>query len=440
MRMRNSSVLTIDLGSAYTKIAIREGWDAQASLVRGTSLGDGGPEENYIIPSVVARSRGEWITGIAAARQVPGPGVTIFRNWKAGLFTNGERSGGGEGSTSKTLEVDHDAARDVAAAFFGSLRAALPNAHRERDLMKLPVRVCVPRLSDGSSGEAAIRDVLQQTGWTDAEGRSVIYEPESNALGLISRGRNATWVPRMVSFQPWYGRSSHLQGMIGPPLSRIFRAMSGEFGLLVTDIGAFTTDFGYVRFDASFASDDWNRPHIVQESCRLGIRDLDREVIDSLPPEIQGVIKVVPPADWERAKPVLYRGSSAAIRNPNGGRVVLGEGEDAARVADAIQKFATRAWEAREAFVKTHVRGPLQGEALTGGGAMVPAIRKVLLDKIRQAGRRWIYDLSDRAQLAKELDDGRGHVNQRELEAAIRSSQELVRGGSAIGGCSVFFE
>jgi hypothetical protein len=244
----------------------------------------------------------------------------------------------------------------------------------------------------------------------------------------------------MVSFQPYYGRSPLLQGMIGPPLSRMFRAMSGEFGLLVSDIGAFTTDFGYVRFDASFATDDWNRPIIVQESFRLGIRDLDLEVIESLIPETQGVIKGIRPADWERAKPALYRGSAAALRNPSGGTLVVGEGQEARAIARAVEAFAERVWKARENFIQARVLGPLQGEALTGGGAMIPGIRNVLLERIRLAGRLWIYDLLDRDGPMRELTDARGGVDQRALEALIRGNQELIRGGSAIGGCSVFFE
>ena len=89
MRMRNGQVLAIDLGSAYTKIAVRQGWNVNAMLIRGTALSDGAADEDYCIPSVVARVRGNWIAGADAANQVRGPGVEVYRNWKAGLFASG---------------------------------------------------------------------------------------------------------------------------------------------------------------------------------------------------------------------------------------------------------------------------------------------------------------------------------------------------------------
>ena len=304
----------------------------------------------------------------------------------------------------------------------------------------LPARVCVPKLGGETAGEGLIREVLQGTGWHVAEGRSLVYEPESNALGLISRGRNATWVPRVVSGQPWWGRAPHLQSMVGPPLSTMFRSMRGELGLLVTDIGAFTTDFGYVRFDASFATDEWNRPTIVQQSCRLGVQDLDYAVISALPTATRAAIAAARPSEWERVKPTLYRGATAALRNPKGGVTHIGEETEGVRIAQAIRAFADRVWDAREAFVRTNVPGPLQAESITGGGAMIPGVRGVLLDNLRQARRRWVYDLLDREEARRALSDDEGNVNHRQLEAQIRINQELIRGGSAIGACSVFFE
>src|SRR5690606_3108997 len=87
--MKNRTVLSIDLGSAYTKLAIRRDWHDESELLRDLPLA--APDVDFCVPSVVARvsapGGGRWLTGAEAAAQTPGEDVTIYRYWKARLFS-----------------------------------------------------------------------------------------------------------------------------------------------------------------------------------------------------------------------------------------------------------------------------------------------------------------------------------------------------------------
>ena len=245
-------VLTIDLGSAYTKIGRRAGWNSNATLVRDLELA---PRDTpFCIPSVVAHvdtpREERWLVGVEAAGQRRGPGVTVFRNWKKGLF-----------SPTASTAARTDSAR-VARQFFSALRERLPE-----ELAELPLRVCIPRLANGDGPPKLLMESLRQANWRLAESRPTVYEPEANALGVLSRGRNSTWAPKYLDFTGGPEREAYLPEMLDTRLSSVLRRATLQekfdyYGVLVTDIGAYTTDFGYVRFEPSFFTADWNQPPI----------------------------------------------------------------------------------------------------------------------------------------------------------------------------------
>ncbi len=51
-----------------------------------------------------------------------------------------------------------------------------------------------------------------------------------------------------------------------------------------------------------------------------------------------------------------------------------------------------------------------------------------------------VYDLMDEDEPRRTLSLRGGRIREEAVEARARRNQELVRGGSAIGGSSVFFE
>jgi hypothetical protein len=384
----------------------------------------------------------EWLTGAAAAARPPGDGVTIYRYWKARLFSDHPEDQAGHDSLGRPGEGhDLDDYDEVAVEFFRGLKASLHAEPFGLDLSTMSVRVCIPKLESFEGAEDRITRILERAGVRPARGRATVYEPESNAAGVLTRGRNATWFPPRVSFMPSPGRSLQLRDMLEPEgLLQAFRRVAGSFGVLVIDIGGFTTDFGYVKFDTSFSSDDWQRPEIVQSSYELGIRELDHAIYESLGPEAQAAVEALSSSEWDAFKARLYRGEAVSLPRPGGGTVPLGRGDEAARIDAAIAGFAARVTRARDHFREEHVRGPINAQTLTGGGAMIPPIREALARALAAEEQIVVSDLLDPDEPRRTLTQRDGIADDATIRARAGRNLELVRGGSAIGGSSVFFE
>jgi len=441
--MKNRTLLSIDLGSAYTKLAIRRDWHDESQLLRDLPLAT--PEVDFCVPSVVTRVEGsggtEWLTGAEAAARPPGEGVTIYRYWKARLFSEHPEEQAAHDSLGRPGEGhDLDDYDEVAVEFFRGLKESLARQPFGLDLAVTPVRVCIPKLESYEGAEERIAGILERAGVRPARGRATVYEPESNAAGVLTRGRNATWFPPRVSFMPSPGRSLQLREMLEPEgLLQALRRISGTFGVLVIDIGGFTTDFGYVEFDTSFATDDWQRPEIVQSSYELGIRELDHEIFAALGPEAQAAVEALSSSEWDAYKARLYRGEPVTLPGP-AGSVTIGGGGDMAPIRAAMEEFAGRVTRARDHFRDRFVRGPINAQTLTGGGAMIPPIRESLARALSAEEGIQVSDLLDPEEPRRTLSARDRHVDENALRERAGRNLELVRGGSAIGGASVFFE
>jgi hypothetical protein len=428
--VRNQEIMSIDLGSAYTKVALRTGWNTDAALVH--DMAQASKEWTFCFPSLVASvKRGNdetWLIGNAASKLIPGDGVRVYENWKPGLL--GLRS-----------SLNAEESGRAAVQFFRSLRENFPLTKLWDEPGKLPVRISVPKLGDGRESERRIVEVLREAGWRSAKGRITVYEPESNALGVLTRGRNATWLPPYQTFRPWPDRSALLPRMLEPGLQNAFHNWEAgkPYGVLVIDVGAFTTDFGFALFDTSFRTNDWNKPEIAQQSYELGIRDLDAAVRSGLAPDVQAAIQRSPEAMWETNKAPLYGGTQVAFRNPSGGMLVVGGGTDAKSIRQAVGSFSQRVVQARNDFCKGHRFTRIDAQILTGGGAMIGTIREAVTSASTD-GVESIHDLLDEEEPRRVVGSLDGHPDEAGIEARRRQNVELVRGGSAIGGCSVFFE
>jgi hypothetical protein len=441
--VKNRRLVSIDLGSAYTKVAIRRDWNGESDLLRNLPLAS--DEVDFCVPSVVARvdAGGEtrWLIGAAAAAQAPGDGISIFRYWKARLFATGSPAQVSRDEMGQSTEAHgSDDYERVATEFFRGLRESLERSPYGDAVASSAVRVCVPQIGvadmDGRVGR-----ILDAAGWRPAHGRVTVYEPESNACGMFTRGRNATWYPPAAPFTARAGRSLHLMKMLEPEgFLQALRRMSGSFGVLVIDIGGFTTDFGYVEFDTSFSSNDWHRPRIVQQSYELGIRELDQAIYDSLDEDAQQAIRRLSPSEWDALKVDLYAGEPVTIGHVRGKPLRIGAGRDAEKTLEALRGFAGRVISVRDTFLRDHVRGPINAQTLTGGGSMIAPLHGAVVHALATDEDARVYDLLDEGEPRRTLGLRGGRVRDQEVEARARRNQELVRGGSAIGGSSVFFE
>ena len=440
--MKNRRLVSIDLGSAYTKIAIRRDWNGESDLLR--DLPHSSDEVDFCVPSVVARveEKGDtrWLIGSAAGARTPGEGVRIYRYWKARLFATDSHQVRRDEMGQVPQADGGDDYEEVAIQFFRGLRKSLERSPYGADVAASAVRVCVPRI-DAADMDGRVGRILHAAGWRPAHGRVTVYEPESNACGMFTRGRNATWYPPAAPFTPRAGRSLHLVRMLEPEgLLQALRRMSGSFGVLVIDIGGFTTDFGYVEFDTSFSSDDWHRPQIIQQSYELGIRELDQAIYDSLDEDAQREIRQLSPSEWDALKIDLYRGVPITLGSVGGRRRTIGGGDDGGRAGEALRSFAERVIAVRNTFIRDHVRGPINAQTLTGGGSMIAPLHRIVVQALATDQDARVYDLLDEDEPRQTLTSRGGRVDEGAVEARARRNQELVRGGSAIGGSSVFFE
>lgn len=429
--MRNHEILSIDLGSAYTKVAIRTGWGASSALLNDRHQPHG--EIQFCIPTVVAcleRNGAErWLAGVAAAAVQRGPEVLVMENWKAGLF----------GFPSS---LSGDQCRLAAVKFFELLRESLDLSGYWEGVEGLPVRVCVPALGDRQSVQDTVAGVLSDSGWNAASGRLTVFEPESNTLGVLTRGINATVVPPSLDFQRPLGRTPYLQDMLEPGLRRAFeRWEKGEpYGVLVADVGAFTTDFGYALFDTSLWDDSWKAPRIEQASFPTGVRDLDASIRKQLDTKARAAIDNVSSADWETRKAVLYSGQQVAFRDPRGGVVYVGTASERPLVNREIQNFAKSILELQREFRSSRGLNRINAAIMTGGGMMIDGVREAIANALGSEATVRLHDLMDPEEPLRSLSSGNRTPQPAEIEGRLHLNHQLVRGGSAIGGCSVFFE
>ncbi|MBC8089826.1 MAG: hypothetical protein H7Z40_21405 [Phycisphaerae bacterium] len=435
--MKNRLVVCVDFGSSYTKVAIRIGWDGFTVLADNWPMAS--EELTFCIPSVVAKVRrggkSDWLVGVDAANQPPGDGVTIYRNWKSTLFDElPDETNGAAAQASPAFDPD------VGVAFFSALRGALRERSSLLERDDIPVRICIPKFGSVALAETRLAAVLEQSGLTPATPRPTVFEPESNALGILSRGNNTTWLPKPVNFMPWKGREVDLPRMLDSvELRAAFRHMREYFGFLVIDIGFFTTDFGYVRFDTSFSTGDWNRPAIIQSSVALGIQDLDNMVRNCLSDQVRHAVAQLATTQWDALKANLYQGLPVVLNNSDGSVLTIGDGHDGEAVREAIRQFAEKVWSARQEFCTVSLDDRVHAQCVTGGGSMIGGIKDLLATRSSAEMENNGDDfVSTMAPIFKRVS--MHNAETASPEARARRDTQLVRGGSAIGGASVFFE
>jgi hypothetical protein len=419
--MKNEKLLSIDLGTAYTKVAVRRGWDHAAEVL--TADPRASDEDRFCVPSVVAcanRNGAEkWLFFGEAADTAPGASTRVYRYWKPQLFEGPEAS---------------QEALGIAIRYLTALRQLV--AGIDRRLVNYPVRLCVPKIGHSDTIHQIASTVLLESGWSAATGDCYAYEPTANACGLLTRGRNLSWTPPPIDFQPHRGRQRDLSGMLDRHgLMRWLQSMHEQYRVLVLDIGAFTTDFGLVEFNTRFDREKWQFDRVAQESVRIGIRDLDKLLWERLPEEQREAIKRATTRQWEDRKRRVYSGQAAAFRHPNGGIIEIGGAADRELIESAIGDFSTEVIQALERFRAANSQGRLHAYMVTGGGLNIRLVREAIVTALssRRTGR--FFDLR-----AEEEPEQAGLTLPREIEKRRRENQILVRGASAIGGASLFFE
>lgn len=427
--MDASSLLCIDLGSAYTKVAERREWSDAAKLVRDSHVDE---EWSFCFPSLVAKvnKRGteHWLAGQDALAQPPGDNVELFRDWKADFFaSSASRRSTGE---------------EAAAHFFQGLRDHLARLGRKSVVAQSVMRICIPKLDGSDKRGAALVKIAATAGFTPAAKKPFTYEPESNTYGVLTRGRNYTWKPK-----EWLGLHPSYVKMYEPAPNGLFAQIQSaarsrtklRYSVLIVDIGSFTTDVGSLTFEMTDDPDELDRPTVHQTSTPLGIRDLDRVILEELPAGFRKAVEGRPIGEWERNKQQLYAGQAIRVRSASGDRHEVGTEAHQRAMARLIHKHAEKIGKCVTEFCKTH-KIKAQETILTGGGATIQALRSQVIGALGTDGGQ-VTDFLDKTEPLRSLLQiwtPRGWENDRKaIDERIRLNHDLLRGGSAIGGCSV---
>ncbi|MEN0068340.1 MAG: hypothetical protein AAGA48_39840 [Myxococcota bacterium] len=400
--------LCIDLGASFTKIAYRDRPDATSRLLQDNDLPD---DQHFCIPSVAARNvaRDVWVFGVEAMDLKSGSRVEVFQNWKAQLFDPDREV------TFDVLDDIPDEVRkvllegdpalralDVATRFLAWLHdEQLPAMLGSTDFRDAQVQLCVPDFVLDDPLAMRLEGILRDIGFRNAS-TYTLSEPKANLIGVLTEGANALTRNGRPNPAVMFGDTTVLKRLAHP----------GQAVLLV-DVGAFTTDFALAGFsqelDAGFAQDP-------SHSMAHGIRKLDEWLLADAP-DLDRERVEASAAEREHFHATIHGG----IAGPRPEEFGLTQPV----VDETVGRFTQAILDGIETFVNQHEPEGLVAAVLTGGGSNIRGIANRLA---RALYERDIATLHAPKDTDAPLD---------RVMYGLRP--ELVRGASAIGGCSILY-
>jgi hypothetical protein len=464
-------VFCIDFGSAYTKVALRRDPTADSELLSW-------PNIDFCVPStVVVDRRGtkpRLTFGDEAADQKPGGGIEVFRNWKRSVFLSPPAGRATQSPLEALLESDelHQLATKfgvahgqvaylqqlvgaakalvagpggrvvsaesqqqtvavaLAAHFFQWLRhrvleacAKLPTTGLKFE--EIPVRVAVPAFATGADqphpGCKLVTDALGKAGWPLHPEKPVVAEPYSNVIGVLTKAANVTSRSGRIHLADMFGKGPLVTVLKDPAHYPNYRA-------LVIDIGAFTTDFAALSIspDADTSSDPDAGFRVVQRSLPIGMSDLDGRVREALPKEKQEWLQN---ANWQEFATFQRNTYSEGKGYRVAGVGVIGGEADRDAVQACLSEFGKRIADETRRFCESLEPAAMQELVLTGGGSNIPAVREALQTAAQTGSKEFA---KTHAPDLKRGKPGGPLVD--------KLNDQFTRGGSALGGASIYFE
>jgi hypothetical protein len=269
------------------------------------------------------------------------------------------------------------------------------------ELGKMTVNVAMPAFEQFEENAAIVLRCMSLAGWDDVTIRRVT-EPHANLLGLMASGISAAQTNRagepFVNYGKMFGHSSHWVRAARD--FALYSRGSSRLGILVLDIGAFTTDFAHLVFD--FADDDHLSDGLTslrQTSVAHGvINQLDKLVFAELARLHSLDWSVMSMAELELLKQSIYAGRTYELVTQDGRSLSLGDVKDRHMIDHLIEEFTAGAWEKAHRFVG---QDQVHLAYLTGGGSLVPTVRKGLFERLQSQGIRPV-NLPTRAVLPED--------------------------------------
>jgi hypothetical protein len=489
-----SAAVSIDFGNSFTKVALRAQPDAASEMAKDQSLTL--DEYNFCIPTLAACKRGkgreQWDFGTNVLRhKESAAGLTVYRNWKP-LFFRGEQSGPGtdcecQASTPATMhasdkyhglsdeqwlqvkqilnlreenrgaiekaippadaaptttafpldadeETDIDA-KQVGIGFFRWLREFIEPICRARGigaLASIPARISLPSFGSMTKATLLLAEILEEAGWCPAERNGMLPEPYSNAIGIFTEGQNAVHSPGRAGVMPYYPKMFKDTGLLRAMLDAIDKQGPKVAWTLIVDVGGYTADFSMMGLDL----EDLGAPikgmlagkrRLAYGSTAIGVTNLDQRVTLLLGEmEREAFQKILRDPDQGRLESFHTRiysdGSPYRLKN-----ITIGQGDQAEQIRECVSAFAEEIADNAVKFMDRYQYGHIDDLILTGGGCMVPVVRDELKLRLGEYGVR------------------KTHMYVPPTDSLVRKDchslpARLVRGATAIGGASVYFD
>lgn len=465
-------IFCIDFGAAYTKVALRPAVQETAGLIQ---LGPAGLD--FWAPTVVAadwtagRTKPDLEFGEKAAGIKPGPKVAVYTNFKRDLFARVVADGpaphpldallgsaefealaakysvlpdwvhalrvmvhsarsmlGATAPTGHAGARKQDAAKSVAHHYFRWLHEQVMRAceklpHVALNYHDIPVRIAVPVFGpdlDADPGCVRLREALVGTGWKPDD-RLFVSEPESNAVGVLTKAVNAL-KKKQINLGEMFDKGPLVTVLKGDKNHPTYRA-------LVIDVGAFTTDFAALAVDTDGKPADCSAGagfNPVVRSVPFGISDLDASVRAALPEDKRALIDGLKPLDFSRLQESVYTSDTGYRVGPG---KVIGGSADRPAVEKCLETFTTRLAAETASFLQDLGPVSMQELILTGGGSNIPLVRDALMKAAAQAPGN---------TFAKTHASGLKKVKVGPPVDPLDTT--FARGGSALGGASIYFE
>jgi len=482
-------MICIDFGNTYTKVAIRRDADAKSELVSDQSLTNDDDNICVPTVASRHRQRGreDWKYGNDVVQLRGGSKeLEVFRNWKPHFFESTQTplsvkqpvpvlAGGGHASSmsdeqwntvrttlglpdsarsafEKTLsqqsadgefeqtlesqvEITDMEYKNMAVGYFRWLREFVRPVCIKRALPpieEIPTRITLPSFGSITKASLLLEEILEEAGWRLDKRAPHLVEPLANAIGILTDGANKTHWPQGVGkAMPHYGEMFNKSGLV-----ELMRAASLQNGrdvswVMIADLGGYTLDFAMLGIDlkdidAQLDGEVDGMKRLATYSEAMGVTDLDRRVEKLLDAKKRAVFHRIQTEPNQRLMEMVHRKLYGELLGLKMGGVTIGEGlEEGSRLRRCIEQFADEVADCAQRFIEIHQYRHIDDLILTGGGMLIPLVRKAVCKRLVKS-----YSVAKQHLFATgERIPGVNSLNHKQ-----------VRGSTGVGGSSVYFD
>jgi hypothetical protein len=203
------------------------------------------------------------------------------------------------------------------------------------------------------------------------------------------------------------------------------------------DVGGYTADFAMLGFDLGNEMDGRldgkheERRRLATFSQPIGVSLLDMRLRDVLDPGKRDYLTEMNDDPDQRRIETFHRSVYDSLRPYDAGKYgIIGQGAELDRIRGCIRDFAEEIADYAERFLEIEQYQTIDALILTGGGCNIPLVRDSLCQRLARYRRASRYA---------------GTYVPAESESRVpagyhRLKPLLVRGATALGGASVFFD